>query len=128
MISVTTKEWVFTTAQTDFKMEDVDSTHAMVVWFVIATSSHSTSVDVSARVGLATSTLPTISNNSATGGAGIAFTHGGIAAGGGAVAQLGGAPLVIGAADQDLRCTISAATGGDFRLTVGYQMKNLAES
>jgi hypothetical protein len=128
MIPITTKRWVFTTAKTNFLMEDVDATHAMVVYFVIATCAKSNTGNVAADIGLATATLPTIVNDNATGGLGIAFTHGGIASGGGAVANLGGAPLVIGAAGEDLRVTCSAATGGDVRFTVGYQMLNLAES
>jgi len=127
MIGITTKSWVFTNAQTDFQMEAVDSTHAMIVYFVIATVAHSSSSDVAVRVGLATSTLPAITNNSATGNIGMAFTHGGIAPGGGAVASLGGdSPLVIGAADADLRITCSAATGGDLRVVVGYRMNDVS--
>jgi hypothetical protein len=126
MIEITTKEWVFTTAQTDFSMETVSATQSMVVWFVIATCAHSNTGDVHARIGCATATLPTISNNSATGGVGIAFTHGGIAPGSGAVASLGGAPLVVGAPDADLRVTCAAATGGDVRFVVGYQLRDLA--
>lgn len=126
MIEVITKEWVFTTAKTDFSMETVSSTQSMIVWFVIATCAHSNTGDVAARIGCATATLPTITNDSATGGLGIAFTHGGIAPGSGAVANLGGSPLVIGAADADLRCTCSAATGGDVRFVVGYSLRDLS--
>jgi hypothetical protein len=79
------------------------------------------------RIGLATATLPTLTDNSATGNAGMVLSHGGIAPGGGAVVTNGGAPITIGAADADLRITCSAATGGSVRVVLSYRIQDLAE-
>jgi len=123
-----TKEWSFTTAQTDFELEDVPSTASMVVWYCQVTCSNSNSGDVSVRIGLATATLPTVTDNSATGGTGMVLSHGGIAPGGGAIASNGGSPITTGAADADLRLTCSAATGGSLRLVISYHMNDLTEA
>jgi hypothetical protein len=123
-----TKEWVFTTAQTDFEMEDVPSTASMVVWYCQVTCNHANAGDVSVRIGLAAATLPTVTNNSATGGIGMVLSHGGVSPGGGAIASNGGSPITTGAADADLRITCSAATGGDLRVVVGYHLNDLTEA
>lgn len=126
MIPTTTKAWVFVTAQTDFKIEDVDSTHRMVVTYAQVTCSNSNTGDVAVRVGFATATLPTVTNDSATGMVGVFMTHPGIAHGGGMVVANGGAPIAAGAADEDLRITCSAATGGSVRLVVTYWKDDLS--
>lgn len=126
MIPTTTKEWVFVTAQTDFKIEDVDATHRMVVTYGQATCSNSNTGDVSLRVGFAASALPTISNDSATGGVGVFMSHPGIAKGGGMVVANGGAPIAAGAAGEDLRLTCSAATGGALRVVITYWQDDLS--
>lgn len=126
MIKTTTKEWVFDAAQTDFKIQDVTSTQRMVVTYADATCSNSNTGDVSVRVGFATATLPTITNNSATGALGVFMSHPGIAKGGGMVKANGGAPIAAGAADEDLRITCSAATGGALRLIVTYWIDDLS--
>lgn len=120
-----TKEWSFTTAQTDFELEDVPSTASMVVWYCQVTCANSNTVDVSVRIGLATATLPTVTDNSATGGAGMVLSHGAIAKGGGAVVANGGSPITTGAADADLRITCSAATGGSLRVVISYHLNDL---
>lgn len=126
MIPTITTEWVFTAAQTDFQLVAVDATHRMVVTYAQATTAHSTGADVTVRLGLATATLPTITNNSAAGGGGVFFSHGGIVPGGGAIAANGGAPIVAGGADEELRITCSAATGGDLRIIVTYWLDTLS--
>lgn len=126
MIPTITKEWVFVTAQTDFKIEDVDATHRMVVTYAQATCSNSNTGDVSLRVGFAAATLPTITNDSATGGLGVFMSHPGIAKGGGMVVANGGAPIETGAAGEDLRVTCSAATGGALRLVVSYWLDDVS--
>jgi len=120
MIPTTTKEWVFTAAQTDFALETLSSTQRMVIKYGQATCSNSNSGDVSLRVGFATTTMPTISNDSATGATGVFMSHPGIAKGGGMVVSNGGAPIATGAVSEDLRITCSAATGGSVRLVLTF--------
>lgn len=126
MIPTITREWVFTTAQTDFKIEDLDSTHRAVIVYGQATCANSNSVDVTLRVGFAAATLPTISNDSATGGTGVFMSHPGIARGSGMVVSNGGAPICAGAADEDIRITCTAATSGSLRLVLTFWIDNLA--
>lgn len=126
MIPTTTKEWVFTAAQTDFKLEDVDATHRMVATYGQATCASSNSVEVSLRIGFAAATLPTISNNSPTGGLGVFMTHPGMARGGGMVVANGGAPIAAGAAGEDLRMTLTEPTGGSVRVIVTYWLDDLS--
>lgn len=121
-----TKEWVFVTAQTDFSIVTFDSTHRGVVTYAQATCSNSDSGDVSLRVGFATSALPTITNDSATGGGGVFMSHGGIAKGGGMVVANGGQPVASGAADEDIRVTCSAAAGGTLRIVLSYWVDDLS--
>lgn len=125
MIPAITKEWVFTAAQTDFQMEAVGSLQQMVVSYCQVTCSNSNNGDVSVRIGLAAATLPTVTNDSATGNAGMVLSHGGVAKGGGAVVANGGQPITTGAADADLRITCSAATGGSLRVVVAYHLLDL---
>jgi hypothetical protein len=124
----TTKEWSFTAAQTDFELEDVPADKSMVVWYCQVTCSNSNTGDVSVRIGLATATLPSVSDNSATGGVGMVLSHGGIAPGGGAVVSNGGSPITTGAPDADLRLTCSAATGGSLRIVISYHLNDLTEA
>lgn len=126
MIRTTTKEWVFVSAQTDLAIVTIDSTHRGVVTYAQSTCSNSNTGDVSLRVGFATATLPTISNDSATGGGGVFMSHPGIAKGGGMVVANGGAPVTAGAADEDIRVTCSAATGGALRLVLTYWVDDLS--
>lgn len=125
MISTTTKEWVFVTAQTDFQLVAIGATDRMVVTYGQATCANSNVGDVAVRVGFATSAMPTITNDSATGSLGVFMAHPGIAHGGGMVVANGGAPIAVGAAGEDLRITCSAATGGAVRLVVSYWVDSL---
>lgn len=120
MIPTITKEWVFVTAQTDLAIVTFGADHRGVVTYAQATCSNSNTGDVSLRLGFAAATLPTITNDSATGGTGVFLSHPGIASGGGAVAANGGAPLATGANDEDIRITCSAATGGALRVVLTY--------
>ena len=126
MIPTITKEWVFTAAQTDLAIVTLTSTQRGVIVYGQATCSNSNTADVALRVGFATATLPTISNDSATGGAGVFMSHPGIAHGGGMVVSNGGAPLAAGAADEDIRLTCSAATGGAIRVVLTYWIDDLS--
>lgn len=125
MIPTITKEWVFTAAQTNLVLETFDANHRGVVTYAQATCSNSNTGDVSLRVGFAASALPTISNDSATGGAGVFMSHPGIAKGGGMVVANGGEPISSAAAGDDLMVTCSAASGGSIRLVVSYWIDDL---
>jgi hypothetical protein len=125
MIPTITKEWVFTTAQTDLAIVTFAALSRGVVTYGQATCSNSNTGDVSVRIGFAASALPTITNDSATGGVGVFMSHPGIAKGGGMVVANGGAPIVTGADGEDLRITCSAATGGALRVVLTYWIDDL---
>ena len=126
MIPTLTKEWTFTTAQTDFKIEDVDATHRALIYGATATCSNSNAGDVSLRVGMAAATLPTVTNNSATGNVGVPVSHPGIAKGGGMVWAGGTGPIGVGAAGEDIRITCAAATGGALVLVLKFWLEDLS--
>lgn len=126
MIPTITKEWVFVTAQTDVALITLDATHRAVIVYGQATCANGNTADVSLRVGFAAATLPTISNDSATGGAGVFMSHPGIAHGGGMVVSNGGAPIASGAANEDVRITCSDATGGAIRVVLTYWVDDLS--
>lgn len=119
-------EWVFTTAQTDLALlgtggaDLMGATQRMAITFVKATCSNSNTVDVSVRIGFAASALTAITNNSANGVKGVFTTHPGVAHGGGEVNANGGATLAMGAAGEAPLLTCSAATGGSWRLIIGF--------
>lgn len=117
-----TKEWVFVTAQTDAQLEAVGATQRAVVTYAKVTASNGNTVDVAVRLGVAAATLPTISNDSLTGGLGVFLSHPGIAHGGGVVESNGGAPLAVGAPGEDIRLTCGAATGGAIRVIIQYRL------
>lgn len=117
-----TKEWVFVTAQANVQLEAIGATQRGAIMYAKATCSNSNTGDVSLRVGFATATLPAISNDSLTGAAGIFLSHPGIAKGGGVVEANGGQPIAVGAVDEDIRLTCSAATGGALRVIIQYRL------
>lgn len=125
MIPTITKEWVFTAAQTNLVLETFDANHRAVVTYAQATCSNGNAGDVSLRVGFAASTLPTITNDSATGGTGVFMSHAGIAKGGGMVVANGGEPIATGALGDELLVTCSAATGGALRLVITFWIDDL---
>ena len=120
MLSVVTKEWSFDAAQTDVSLQAFSAPESGVVTYIDVSTGNSTSVDVAVRIGFATTTLPTLTQNSSTGNPGMAFSHSGIARGGGMVKANGGAPIAIGAAGDPLRLTCTAPTGGSLRVIIGY--------
>lgn len=122
MIELISRRWVFTAAQTDLSILAPASVERIAIHKVTVTAANTNSGDVSVDIGIATTTLPTITNNSATGGLGIAFSHPGIAKGGGAVENGGETPLVVGAAADPIRLTCSAATGGAIRVIIAYRL------
>lgn len=121
-LTAVTREWSFATAQTDALLVTVAANQHLEVFYCQVTCANSNTGDVSCRIGCATATLPTLTNDALTGGDGIVLSHGGIAKGGGAVVTNGGAPVTIGAADADLRITCSAATGGSIRVVVQFRI------
>jgi hypothetical protein len=123
VIDVITKEWVFDAAQTNAKLQDVAANERMAVTYIQCTCANSNSADVAVRVGFGAATLPTVTNNSLTGNAGMLLSHGGIARGGGAIAANGGAVLATGQADEDLRITSTVPTGGFLHVIVAYEIK-----
>lgn len=121
-LSAVTREWSFATLQADALLIAVAANQHLEVYYCQVTAANSNSGDVSCRIGCATATLPTLTNDSLTGGDGMVLSHGGIAKGGGAVVTNGGAPVTIGLADQDLRISCSAATGGSIRVVVQFRI------
>lgn len=117
-----TQRWVFVTAQTNVKLVDVGATQRATILFAKAVCSNSNAGDVSVEVGLATATLPTITNDSLTGGGGVFLSHPGIAKGGGEVNANSGQPIAVGAVDEDIRLTCSAASGGALRVIIQYRL------
>jgi hypothetical protein len=122
---VKTYEWSFTAAQTNAKLVDVAATDKFIVSFVKAICSNDNTVNVSVRLGLAQSALPTLTDNSLTGNPGMILSHGGIARGGGEVNSMAGAMIAMGELGDDLYLTCSAPTGGSLRIIVAcYVMPN----
>lgn len=121
MIAPITKRWKFITAQTNLSIQACGASEYLAITYVAVTCANSNSVDVAVDLGIATTALPTITDDSATGGAGIAFSHSGIAKGGGAVATNGGQPLVVGAVGDPIRLSCTVPTGGSIRVIVAYR-------
>lgn len=126
MISTITREWVFVTAQTNVAIVTFGATERGILYGAVATCSNSNTGDVSVRVGFAAATLPTISDDSATGSLGVPVSHPGIAHGGGFVWGGGGSPIGVGAVGEDIRITCSAATGGSLRIVLMYWLEEFA--
>jgi hypothetical protein len=124
MIPAIAKEWTFTTAQTDFAIETVSATQRALIYSGVATCSNSNTGNVSLRCGTAAATLPTVTNNSATGNVGVPISHPGIAPGGGMVWPGGSEPIHVGADGEDVRITCSAATGGALVLVLAIYIED----
>lgn len=122
MLDSLSRTWRFTTAKDSALLIAAGATQRISVLSAKATCSNSNSADVSVRLGFATSALPSLTADDLTGSAGEFFSHGGIAKGGGAVDAEG----ALGGLDEDLRCTCSAASGGDVRITVKYRILETA--
>lgn len=122
MMGVITKSWVFTDAQTDFALTipELDGTHRIGIVWAKAKCANSNTVDVSVRAGLAATTLPAVSNNSATGADGMFFEDGGLPPGGGETNANGGSLLAVGGYNVGPRLTCSVATGGSLRIILAY--------
>lgn len=111
--------WQFTSAQTNAVLLAATATQRIEFYGLEATAAGSNTGDVSCDVGFSsTGSLPTMTPNSLTPRVGICFSHGGVVHGGGAAATR----PVVGALGEDLLLTCSAATGGDFRVSVSYRI------
>lgn len=115
----TTREWVFTAAETDLELIAFAAPLQGVVMYVDVTAANSNTGDVSCRLGFHATALPAVSDS--TGVDDMVFSHGGIAKGGGAVKSNGGEPITTGAAGASLLWTCSAPTGGSIRLLVSFR-------
>jgi len=115
--NIVTKEFAFTTAQTNQALVSVSSGTKIAVTNVAAIVDNATSVDVGVRIGFATATL---SAASTSGVAGLVLSHPGIAAGSGYNRGGGSSVLGVGADGEDLRLTSEAATDGSLRILVSY--------
>lgn len=104
----------FTAAQTDTPLVTVSAGTIIVVTGFMITCHNANTVNVSARLGFGTASVP------AYGNAGIMGSHPGIAPGSG-FGRGGGAGIIgVGADNEDLRLTISVPTGGSCDVTVSY--------
>lgn len=119
MTGVTTKSWVWTTAQTDRSLETVGGTNRMALVYAAVTCANSNTGDVSVRIGFGTTTLPATTE---TGTEGMFFEHGGVAPGGGALAANGGELIAVGEYGIPPRLTCSAPTGGSLRLVMSWRL------
>ncbi len=118
MKAVEAYEWEFEAAQTDLAILTPPSNQQFAITAATVTCANSNSVDVSVRMGFATTTLTAYTPNSATGVSGIFFSHGGIPKGGGWTQPGDGA---IGTAGQPIRITSSVPTGGAIRVVLKVQ-------
>lgn len=112
-----TMEWEFEAAVTDLAILTPPSNQTFLVSSTTVTAANSNTVDVSVRIGFATTTLPAYTPNASAGVAGVFFSHGGIARGGGWT-QAGG--NAAGAAGQPIRLTCSIPTGGSIRIIISF--------
>jgi hypothetical protein len=126
MKEIHNRSWVFDAAQTDKALLNSDgsalvtSDQQMAITYCKAVCARNNTVNVSAMVAFAATTIPTITVNSSNGQPGFALNHGGIAPGGGEVNGTGEAAIATGAAGVGPRFTCSAPTGGDIRLIISY--------
>jgi len=113
---VVSKEFHFTTAQTDVALVTV-TTERIAVLQIAALLADTVSVTVGVRVGLAAATLTAVAS---TGIAGIVLSHPGLPAGSGFSRSPGPGILALGVAGEDLRLTSDVPTGGSLRILVTY--------
>lgn len=117
--NVVTTQYYWTTAQTNDPIVTIATGLKVVVTRASVTCSNANSVNVQVRLGFGTATLPTAptDGNAATG---LLLVHEGVAAGSGVVEGVGAGILGVGADDEDLRITTSAATGGSCSALISY--------
>ncbi len=121
MRAVETQAWVFDVAggaQSDLAILTPPSDQYFSIVAATVDAANSNSVDVAVKIGFATTTLPTVTPNSATGAPGIFFLHNGIAKGGGWSQPGNGA---VGAVGQPIRITYSIPTGGSICVIISFQ-------
>ena len=117
-----TREFDFgTAAQTDLNLAAavVAADERIYVTLIDVMCDKANSVNVSARVGFGTASVPTAS---ATGVSGMIGSHPGIAPGSGFVRGTGAGVIAVGAAGEEPRITTSAATSGNTHVTISYYL------
>lgn len=116
-----TKEWTFTTAQTDFALVSVGAGNKIVVTSISATLDEATTVSgVGIRIGFAATTLP---GTSTTGATGIFLSHPGLVPGSGLVLGNGAGIIGQGGDAEDIRASFEVPTGGSLRIVISYSVR-----
>jgi hypothetical protein len=92
----------------------------MGIVYLEAINAGSSTANVSAQIGFAATTLPTITVNSSDGAANFALNHGGIIPGSGKVSANGGEIIASGAPGEHPLLTSSDTPGGDLRIIMSY--------
>lgn len=118
------KEWSFITAQTNVAVLTCTSTQRITVDYAKAKISDNASVDVACRIGFATATLPTLTDDSATGADGMILSDAAIRPGSGEISSKETGPFV-GALGEDVRITNTAPTGGALRVIIKYNIEDI---
>lgn len=118
------KNWTgtFDAAQTNKQLGSslVTADQRIAIVYLEAINSASSTANVSALIGFAATTLPTITVNASAGAAGFALNHGGIAPGSGKVSANGGEAIAVGEPGIHPLLTCSVPTGGDLRIIMAY--------
>jgi hypothetical protein len=113
--------WSFTLAQTSLAIITPGANEYVAVHKITPILGNSATGDVSLEVGFAVTTLPTVSENSATPGDGVFFSHAALPKGGGAVEPMAHDPFT-GAVGVPVRLSCSAVTGSALRVVMAYRL------
>jgi hypothetical protein len=117
-----TKEWEFSSAQTNTSLVTASSTQQIGVLRSSMTISNTAAGDPSVRLGFTSGAGLTAPSPS--GVTGIISTHPGLPKGSGIVEGNGGSFIAVGAADNDIRFTCSDPQGGIIRVLLTYIVFN----
>jgi hypothetical protein len=126
VIRTLTKTWTFTQAQANLSIVTATGTQRISVTLAKANTAWSVTNQPSIRIGLAASALPGVTNNSATGEAGVFLSSDGIPSGGGEVNANGAAPIATGAAGESVLLTCSAPTAGTLKVVLVYWVDDVS--
>jgi hypothetical protein len=126
VIRTLTKTWTFSAAQTNLVIVAATGTQRISITLAKANVAWSVTNQPSIRIGLAATTLPTVTNNSATGESGVFLSSDGIPSGGGEVNANGVAPIATGAAGESVILTCSAPTAGTLKVVLVYWVDDVS--